>query len=511
MSYHSVLFCGDQATRAELESGEPPFFGDLNLDQVVEAITAGREEYDLQPFFYTRLDSPEAIAYRHQVLRDLESKELFSLVASFARGMQEVRQHLAQAGKLRYKYEKQARFLESAQLYCDVVNRFSADLASVNLRSSGLLTFRNYLVSYVHSDGFAALLADAKQVTEGLSGVRYFLNIKGRRIKVSRYDSEADYSAEVDETFAKFKQGAVKDYRVGFSASPDMNHVEAGVLDLVARLHPDVFSALGAYCERHRDYLDETIAGFDREIQFYVAYLEYIRQFLAAGLDFCYPQVSDQFKKIHAQETFDIALANKFVPNGTSVVCNNFYLKDTERIIVVSGPNQGGKTTFARTFGQLHQLAGIGLLVPGQNAQLLLFDQLFTHFEKEEDITNLSGKLEDDLVRTHDMLQRATADSIVIMNETFTSTTLRDALVLGTAVMEQLIERGPLCVYVTFVDELASLGESTVSMVSTVAPEDPASRTYKVVRMRADGLAYAAALAEKYGLTSERLRERLAS
>ena len=117
-------------------------------------------------------------------------------------------------------------------------------------------------------------------------------------------------------------------------------------------------------------------------MQFYLAYLELIGALKAVGLPFCYPRVCARAKDIAAEGTFDLALAAKLVPLGSTVVGNDFYLEGPERIFVVTGPNNGGKTTFARTFGQLYFLAGLGLPVPGQSARLFLPDRIFTHCER---------------------------------------------------------------------------------------------------------------------------------
>ncbi len=235
--------------------------------------------------------------------------------------------------------------------------------------------------------------------------MKYCVHIAGNRVTVSRYEGEPDFSAEVMETFAKFKQGAVGDHRVKLTASLDMDPVEARVFELVAQLYPDVSRALDDYRVRHRDYLDRIIGTFDREVQFYLAYLEHAERFRSAGLPFCYPHVSAHAKHVFAHDAFDLALANKLVPRARRSCATSFDLDGAgtrHRRDRTEPRREDDVRSDVRPAASPRQPR---LSVPAKEARLFLPDRIFAHFEREEDLTTLRGKLEDELVRIHEILQ----------------------------------------------------------------------------------------------------------
>jgi hypothetical protein len=153
--FGSILFVGEDVDVGGAQ--EPPFFSDLNLDQVVGSIVSGRDEYELNPFFYLPLREVAAVEYRQEVFQDLEMDDVGAAVRAFGAEMRRVRSFLTLAKKQRYKYEKERWLLDAARIYCDTVSALRDALADLELRSRGLQALRTYLSSYTASARFTSV------------------------------------------------------------------------------------------------------------------------------------------------------------------------------------------------------------------------------------------------------------------------------------------------------------------------------------------------------------------
>lgn len=480
---------------------------DLQLAPLFSALS--KDAPWLAPWYATPCADVDTVRFRQAVAGELQRPEVAEPLRTFARRIHRVRQRLDAVQRVPHRYVAEAWFLANAHRYVRATTAVLEELEPLELRSEGLRACRGAVRDIVEGERFRALAADAAEVQEALDAVSYTVRVQAGRITVDSDHDEPDLTAEVAVTFARFRTEPPRPVERP-AVEPGVDHVTARILVLVADQHPGAFTGLVEFQARHRPLLDPTIAGLAREVPFYLAYLDRTERLRAGGLPFCDPELVGPDEVCSADDSYDLAVATTRRAEGQPVVTNDWRLEPPERLLVVTGANQGGKTTFARAFGQLHHLASLGLPVPARRATIGLHDRLLTHFERQERITTLRGKLEDELVRVHELLTRATPDSVVFLNETFSSTTLQDARDLGTAVLERLARLGARGVFVTFVDELASVGPATVSMVATVAPDDPTVRTFRVVRRPPDGLAHAVALADRYGLTYEALRGRLA-
>jgi len=488
----------------------PPFAIDLHLDEVLAPLR--REEADpVLAQFLTRLRDPDAVAFRHEVFRDLESPPLHDALAEFAARMRLVDEHLARAARIVHPLEQHRWQLEAADVYQSAVIAVAEALERASLTSRGLAAVWTGLRDYVSSDAFTTLAADTTRMLADLAGVTYRLRVGENRVTVGRHNGEDDYGAEVVATFARFRRSAVPaPLTPDVFRTIDMNEVEVGILDRVARLHRPVFQALDAWIERHRSFLDPAMVTFARDLAFYLGWLERIRPLRDAGLPFCYPQVAEPETGVAARDLFDLALALRREPAGEGIVANDLDLSGTERLLVITGPNQGGKTSFARAIGQLHHLASIGVPVPGSAARVGLGDAVYTLFGRAEDPADLTGRLEAELTRAASILDALRPGSVVIMNESFASTTSDDSLAITQALIAEMTRRGATCVVVTFLGELAADDPSTASLTAVVDPRDPTRPTYRLERRRPDPLAHARAVADVHRLGYDAIRARIA-
>ncbi|MFF5083206.1 hypothetical protein ACFY36_39695 [Actinoplanes sp. NPDC000266] len=490
------------------EAPEPAYFPDLQLGQIVDAVVAGREGHHLRPAFHARLTDTPAIRRRQAVFADLEDQSLRTAARAFCDGLSRCRRQFEAAERVRHQHQAYRWRLNAVASYTEVVEVIALALDEAAPASAALREWLTWLREYRAGPEFAAMSAGARDLLAELGELRYTLSISGDEIVASPFAGQDDLNAATLAAFERFHSGDVPSPEFDLRAGAEMNQLHAAVLDLVAQLFPEVFDRVARFVDHHPAVRHPVIDEVERELQFALSWWDFTSPMREAGLPFCVPETRPD-RGLEVTETFDVLLARTLVAAGRRPVTNDVALGEGESMLVVTGPNQGGKTTFARTVGQLCHLAALGLPVPGRSAALHAPDAILTHFDRGDRAGDLTSRLEDEVERMAALLAAAGERSVVILNEMFSSTTWVDARAMSGDVLRAVLDAGAVGVCVTFIDELSRLDPRIVSLVTGIDAHDATRRTFEVTRGRADGEAHALALAAKYGLTTEQLRARI--
>jgi hypothetical protein len=217
------------------------------------------------------------------------------------------------------------------------------------------------------------------------------------------------------------------------------------------------------------------------ELAFYMGCLNLHEQLVRKGEPVCFPLPVAASERRHAfRGLYDVCLTLRMAPR---VVGNDVQADQTD-LVIITGANQGGKSTFLRSIGVAQLLMQCGMFAPAVSFSANLCDGLYTHYKREEDATMHSGKLDEELRRMSEIVDHLTANSMVLFNESFAATNEREGSEIARQITYALGEKRIKMFFVTHVYTFArSFVARSMANVLFLRAERQADggRTFKLV------------------------------
>lgn len=188
------------------------------------------------------------------------------------------------------------------------------------------------------------------------------------------------------------------------------------------------------------------------ELAFYMGCLNLHAQLAQIGEPMCFPlPTAPGERRLAFQGLYDVCLT---LTMKQSVVGNDLHA-DGKDLVIITGANQGGKSTFLRSIGLAQLMMQCGMFVPAESFCATICDGLFTHYKRKEDATMKSGKLDEELSRMSTIVDTITSHSMLLLNESFAATNEREGSEIARQIITALVERRIKVFFVTHLYEFA--------------------------------------------------------
>ncbi|MCX7600370.1 MAG: DNA mismatch repair protein MutS [Meiothermus sp.] len=432
----------------EWPEGQAALEQDLQLPVLWNAMAEG------DPFVYEVVrkvmlaglsGDPETIRYRQAVLQDcLANPEALRQLYAITLEAMEIEKKARNWYPSRYPGSILGQSLEALRLYLEVLSKLRKQVEEVS--------------SHFQSEGFRRLFGELRSelseayfhtVQEHLKTLRFPQGVLisaglGKGLKGQGYVLRRPNPDQRGWLERLLKQDRSPSFT--FQIHP---RDESGAQAL-SELRDRGINAVANALAQSVDHILGFFALLRTELAFYLGCLRLHKQLVQMGEPVCFP-TQMEYPGHAFRGLYDLSLALRM---GQKVVGNDLEAPG-KALVIITGANQGGKTTFLRSIGQAQLMMQAGMFVGAEQFRSSLCSGLFTHFKREEDSSMQSGKFDEELNRMSQIIEHLSPRALLLFNESFAATNEREGAEIARQIVQALLEQGIRVFFVTHMYALA--------------------------------------------------------
>ena len=492
-----ILFAKGSSKKTALLSSNT--IKDIALNELIDHMGGDAEERDIIKKLMSQIPTdPNDMIFRQNIIKDLIANK--ELCASMSDILTRIKTLKLFSGVRKAANERDnslytlVQTLRELMVYVDVIEDLYSELLAGNISSEGLTQLKDSLEAIIKDETFAKAKDDIRLMHEDLSNVR---------AAVIGVNFTPDFDIERVSTIEFVPYGLRSKYTImDVAAATKLSTPTHRV-----RYEDALLSAITPKMEKH---LKSHFFEVKRTLTKYANYDSSFLVEMYEGLAFYLRSAKLARRLKDKGYTITIRLAFK---GETEIVKNDFAFTQDERIFILTGPNRGGKTIVEQALGLISVMMSLGMFVTADTCTGLPFGNILTHFPIDENLTINYGRLGEAAVRIKDIVKSSDDNTLILFNETFSTTSASDGLYLSKDLLRILKEKGAYVIFNTHIHDLAKQipemngwnGQGNI--ISLVMERKDEKNTFILKRAEPDSSSYARDIAEKYGITYEQMKE----
>lgn len=532
LSNFSLIYPDERSKQEHLEGICVPDIDMYTLEELGLLEIFDLKSCELSSFFTT---DTNVMTYRMGIFRDMMDNpiisETFNKVIPVVRDITELRHLNADSGET----DDYLSSITEIELYISCIDILSDGLSKArdNIKSNALTSLTARITELAQSEYYAELNKKLSELTKRVReirsvtvGVNLDMQLRPTSAGVLSVNSESFKSGDALDKLLRlnFKDDEYTCIAnlVPFSKKQSENQKTAMSNAFNSAINEVYRSSLRSWKKIVQSYVLENtdfLIELMPEFEFVVKGASLMRELEERGFDLCVPAFAHLDERSYvATELYNPVVAMK-LPHGEEIVTNDISFKDTDALIyVLTGPNRGGKSVITCAVGLGACMMQLGMFFPAKSAVISPADAIYTHFPTGADDTIDKGRLGEECARLVEIFEGITKYSIVLLDESLSSTGSYEGSYIASEVLSGFAVAGCRCLFATHLHELASETDA-INKISAqrggsridtlVAGIDDGKRSFKIYRAKPDGKSYARDIADRYGLTFDKIIEKL--